>query len=181
MSEFNPDTLMGIDPGMSTGGAVLIQRSPEMVLDALRLKTPPQKWDREQPGDKQFSDSILRARGQADALLQFIDRHRPGLLAIESFVDLVSHTGKENRLRWQTPLVIGMLDAGIRDLGYEDHQIRYQNPVVLHQMRDERSKLNQANKAQRKRKDWVLVPGDQLISNQHLISAFLHGSWSVER
>jgi hypothetical protein len=114
-------------------------------------------------------------------LRAFLAEHRPDLVAIESFVDLASRAGKEDRLRWQTPLVIGLIDPMLRDLGYTDEQIRYQNPSVLHQMRQERAQLMEANAAPGKRREHVIVPGDELISNEHLVSAYLHGSWSVER
>lgn len=166
---------------MGSGGAVLLSARPESVLAALRLSTPAQKASRDRPGDMQFSDAVLRARGQVKLLRDFIVKHEPDLIAIESFVDLASREGKEDRLRWQTPLVIGMIDAMVRDLGYPDERIRYQNPIVLHQLRLERAQLVEANKPRGKRKEHVLVPGDQLVSNEHLISAFLHGSWSVER
>ena len=158
-----------------------MQAQPEQVLAVQRLKSPPQKSDRDRPGDHQFSDAILRARLQVATIKTFLVEHKPDLVAVESFVDLASRAGKEDRLRWQTPLVIGFIDCCLRDLGYTDERIRYQNPSVLNQMRVERGQMIEANAAPGKRKEHVLVPGDEMVSNEHLISAYLHGSWSVER
>lgn len=174
-------TVCSFDPGLATGAGVLFGVRPERVLDVIRLKTPKMTAARHRPGDMSFSDAVLRARAQAELMVQFVIKHEPDLVCCESFVDLASRKGKEDKLRWTTPLVIGHFDARMVQLGYTGPRLRYQNPVVLHQLRDERAMLIDANSAPGKRKEHVLVPGDELITNEHLISAYLHGSWTIER
>jgi len=179
-------TVCAVDPGLATGAAVLFGTLPQRVLDAVNLKTPKAQANRDRPGDMQFTDAVLRARGQAAALRAFLIEHNPDMVCVESFVDLASRRrkgegGKEDRLRWQTPLVIGMIDPMLRELGYQDHQIRYQNPVALHHFRVERGVLWDAIRTRRKRTEHLVLPGDELITNEHLLSAFTHGLWTLDR
>ena len=172
-------TVLGIDPGLATGGMVMLRAHPEQVLAVGRLATKASEAERV-AGEKQFALAVGRARVQAGAVRQFVEEHDPDHISIESFVDLASRAGKEDRKRWTTPLVIGMIDAELRDLGV-DSRVRYQNPSVLAQFRSEISALQEANRLQRGRKSDVLVPGDHLLSNPHLISAFAHASWRATR
>ena len=167
----------GIDPGLATGGMVLLRVQPEEVLAVQRLKTKP--GDQSQvAGEKQFAQAVARGRLQVQQISAFLQEHDPDFISIESFVDLASRKGKEDRLRWTTPLVIGMIDAELQKLGMAE-RVRYQNPSILSQFRTEMSQLGEANK-NRKRPD-LLLPGDHLISNPHLLSAWAHASWRVAR
>ena len=73
-----------------------------------------------------------------------------------------------------------MIDYQLRELGL-DGTVRYQNPSVLYQFRTEISQLQEANRLPGKRKQDVLVAGDCLLTNEHLISAWAHASWRVAR
>lgn len=158
---------------------VLLRAEPEEVLAVGRLSTKATEAE-QVAGEKQFALAVGRARLQARTMRDFVEEHDPDFISIESFVDLASRAGREDKKRWTTPLVIGMMDAELRDLGVED-RVRYQNPSVLAQFRSEMSALKEANSAPGKRKESVLLPGDELISNSHLISAFAHASWRVAR
>ena len=171
-------TVCGIDPGLATGGMVLLQVEPEeKVLAVQRLVTKPGDAARV-AGEKQFAQAVGRARMQVETMLGFLEEHKPDYISVESFVDLASRKGRQDRLRWTTPLVIGMLDAELVRLGLSD-QVRYQNPSILSQFRGEMGQLGDANK-KRGRGD-LLLPGDRLISNPHLLSAWAHASWRAER
>lgn len=172
-------TVLGVDPGLATGGMVLIEAEPERVIAVGRLKTSASEGERV-AGEKQFASAVARARVQAAALKEFVAEHDPDFISIESFVDLASRAGREDRKRWTTPLVIGMMDAELRALGVEG-RVRYQNPSVLQQFRVEINSLSEANRAKGKRSQDVLLPGDNLLSNPHLISAWAHASWRAAR
>jgi hypothetical protein len=170
-------TVLGIDPGLATGGMVLLEVEPERVLKVQRLKTKPGEGE-SVAGEKQFSQAVARGRIQVAQMREFLIETEPDFISIESFVDLASRKGKQDRKRWTTPLVIGMLDSCLQDLGMED-KVRYQNPSVLFQFRVEINQIAEANR-KRGRSD-SLVLGDKLLSNEHLISAWAHASWRAAR
>lgn len=172
-------TILGVDPGLATGGMVLIEAEPERVLAVGRLKTTASEGE-QVAGEKQFAAAVARARIQASALRAFVEEHSPDFISIESFVDLASRAGREDRKRWTTPLVIGMMDAELRDLGVAE-RVRYQNPSVLQQFRTEINLLSEANAKPGKRRHDALIAGDTLITNSHLISAWAHASWRAAR
>lgn len=181
--------IVGIDPGVATGAAVALTAQPaaEEVLDAISVSTRSDK-QLEIVGDRHFTDAVRRARQAADRLLGFIDRWQPALVCIESFVDLESkHTRRRaagqsghSQLRWMTPLTIGMLDAELRRLGYEDH-IRYQNPGVLAQLASEIARLDHARKNKQLTAHPQVVRGQHLLTSEHRVRAWAHASWSRER
>jgi len=170
-------TVCGIDPGLATGGMVLLQVQPEEVLAVKSLKTKPGEQARV-AGEKQFSEAVARGRDQISQITEFLQQHNPDYISIESFVDLASRKGRQDRLRWTTPLVIGMLDAELQRLGMAD-RVRYQNPSILSQFRVELGKLKDRNRLRSKTD--VFIPGDQLVSNAHLLSAWAHASWRTTR
>ena len=171
--------VLGVDPGLATGGLVLLSAEPETVLAVGRMKTTAQAGE-QVAGEKQFASAVARARIQSQTVSDFAKEHQPDYISIESFVDLASRAGKQDRKRWTTPLVIGMIDYQLRELGL-DKTVRYQNPSVLYQFRTEISQLQEANRLPGKRKQDVLVAGDCLLTNEHLISAWAHASWRVAR
>jgi len=173
------ETVLGVDPGLATGGMVLIEANPERVLAVGRMKTIASQGE-QVAGEKQFASAVARARIQAKALREFAEEHNPDHISIESFVDLASRAGKEDRKRWTTPLVIGMMDAELRDLGMAD-RIRYQNPSVLYQFRVEINQIMEANRQRGKRQKDALCLDDRLLTNSHLISAWAHASWRAVR
>lgn len=157
---------------------VLLQIEPrEEVLAVQRLTTKPGDAAKV-AGEKQFSQAVGRARIQVQTMTAFLKEHNPDYISVESFVDLASRKGRQDRLRWTTPLVIGMLDHQLVEMGMSE-RVRYQNPSILSHFRVEMNQLSEANK-KRGRKD-ILLPGDRLISNPHLLSAWAHASWRVER
>lgn len=177
--------IAGVDPGLASGGIVCVELQPERIVDAESLRTKPGKPDTEYV-DRQFTDAIRRAEEWMNGAAAALDRMRPDLVVIESFVDLPSRArrnggGKSafDKNRWMTPLVIGRLDAHLRGL---DVEVRYQNPSVLKQFAIPVGQMQEANSLSRRgRTVDVVFPGDHLLVNEHLLSAWSHAAYAAER
>lgn len=182
----------GIDPGMRTGGIVLLQTDPEKVLAAYSMvetrgTTTAANAQTETIlsagwGDKEFTSAALRANGWLERFKEILDEIEEvhghvRVWAIESFVDQRSRAREEQerlvRKRWMTPLVMGLLAYELQERGYsvDDNTIVYQNAgVVIRQNNEEIARL-----ANRRNKQLdVVVPGDHLITNDHTRKAFAH-------
>lgn len=178
------EKLCGIDPGLATGGMVLLGVEPERVLAALALGQArvPRGYRAPRVGDSQFNAALARAQAWVDKAAAQVREWEPDLVVIESFTDLGSHARRGfQQKRWQTPLVIGLLHARLLSDGLSREQLQYQNPAVLKQMASERARWQAALKTQTIFERDVLLPGDRLISSPHLVSACCHASWAVER
>ena len=185
----------GIDPGLSSGGVVLLQRDPERVLAAISLVEPAGSaraalaqaraylgarggW-----GDVEFTAAMIRAknwmtlfRSRLDAVCAEVGP--VDIWAIESFVDQRSRAREEKarllKNRWMTPLVIGMLadELEARGMSLENDRIVYQNAgIVIRQMAEEIGRLKDRRRSAALD---VVIPGDRLVTNDHLRKAFAH-------
>lgn len=188
-----PCPLIGIDPGLGSGGLVGIDaKADDKVLYAYSL-VPPRKVTLEAKreaheildswggwGDRQYLEAERRALWWMEevrkALTDFIATFgEPRAIAIESFVDQPSRALKRLiRNRWQTPHVIGLMSGELRRLGYspEAGNLVYQNAgVVLRQYSEEIAILERRATPYQ---DGVVVPGDKRIKNEHEIRALMH-------
>lgn len=187
--------IAGIDPGLATGGLVLVKSGrtdrEDRVIDAVSLvdkkkdieadkKYIKSKVGKENWGDRAFTVAILRMNRWVDLCIQEVERmreeHGIDMIGIESFVDQPSRAKKMMQLRWQTPLVIGSLAYRLEELGYtvENGKIYYQNAgVVLKQWEAELALLKRENSRGGK-PEGVIVAGDQIITNDHMRKALVH-------
>lgn len=185
--------ICGIDPGLASGGIVLVQSPDDRVVLSRSLvekrgSASKSKEDaREQAavlggwGDVAFTAAAQRSEAWLEAVRDTLDEikatgYEIDYFAIESFVDQPSRARKEKagllRNRWQTPLSMGRLAEELRRRGYSPEQgnIFYQNAgTVLTQWRTEIGQLEKRKKGQD-----AIVPGDHLVSNDHERKALVH-------
>ena len=185
--------ICGIDPGLASGGLVLVRSPKDRVLlskslvekrgAASRSKTEAKKradllggW-----GDVAFTAAAARSENWVQQVREALDEiasegHSIDYFAIESFVDQPSRARQEKagllRNRWQTPLSMGRLAEELLRRGYspEKGNVFYQNAgTVLTQWRTELGQLEN-----RKRGEDAVLPGDSLVSNDHERKALVH-------
>lgn len=188
----NAHTIGGIDPGLASGGFVVVKaaRNEELVLFSRSL-VPPRGTVSEAKivsstararlngwGDREFIEADSRARAWVLIFLaawaEFEAEHGEiEIFAIESFVDLHSKAKLMLKNRWHTPLVIGYLSAELRARGYtvENGRIVFQNPSTLAQFSYELASLDARKKPYPV--DLVLR-GDELVGNSHEARALAH-------
>jgi hypothetical protein len=188
-----PLLVAGIDPGLASGGLVVIDvNDRERVVAAISLvETAAERaYARTQAdealaawggwSDREFVTATFRAQrwlGQFQQALATITEHQPvTYFAVESFVDQRSRAREEQQRliknRWHTPLVIGLLMSELERYGATagNERVVYQNAgVVIRQLADEIARLKN-----RKGVRDILVPGDQMIRNDHQRKAFAH-------
>jgi hypothetical protein len=181
----------GIDPGLASGGFVIIDRADQnRVLESISfvekkgsvsstkaeakaLATRLDGW-----GDIDFTAATLRADAWMETFIKAFETseasHGPiDAIAVESFVDQAQHARKIVQKRWQTPLVIGMLNVELTSRGFttENGRLIYQDAGrVLKQFSAERGVLA----ARRTNNRDVIVPGDRRVTNEHKRSALSH-------
>jgi hypothetical protein len=182
--------IVGIDPGLSTGGVAVVDPRSDEVLTAHSIRLTREEareaiaaaaeslealggW-----GDREFTAAALRARAWVRKLACLLDeierRHGAiGFYAIESFTDQPSRARRERagllRQRWQTPLVISLIHELLaeRRAGVVDGRLVFQNAgVVLRQHADDLVALREGRE---------IVKGAQRhIRNEHTRSALVH-------
>ena len=147
------------------------KRGAIAAAKSIYTEATPSEW-----GDKEFSVAALRATAWAEALINFLDQFEReqapiDYFAIESFVDQRSRAREDkNRLvrnRWQTPLVIGLVQAALarREVTVANGRLVYQNAgIVIRQQADEIARLKVGG----------FIPGDHLIKNDHQRKALAH-------
>jgi hypothetical protein len=185
----------GVDPGLASGGLVVLRLPQEQVVAAMSLVEPRDAKRRAQKealaiADRYFggwSDvEYLAADARAAMWVQRFGRAlddleaehgRVSCFAVESFVDQPSRARRERRAlvrhRWQTPLLMGRLARELEDRGYAPHNggVVYQNAgIVLKQMSSELAQL----RARRRDDVDVIVDGDRLVTNNHTRTALMH-------
>lgn len=191
--------IIGIDPGLATGGIVLIKVGrtslDDEVIDSFSMveKKDLLNKDKERAvklielgvnrwGDREFTLAMLRTDRWVKKAIAEISRWEKEYgkidkIAIESFVDQPSRAKQIMKLRWQTPLLIGAFVEKLKDLGYSEEQLVYQNAgTVLKQWQTELDLLKNDKRKKRARQEKpVIVTGDWQISNDHLRKALVHG------
>jgi hypothetical protein len=195
-SNFNSKKVAGIDPGLASGGFVVVKGGDRSVIKAYSLVE--KKKEREQAkkmavdlskqagtwGDNEFTTAVFRAESWMkkfdQAFNEFTSEH--GIIdyfAIESFVDQRSRAREEKqqllRNRWHTPLLMGLLVAYLneRDYNPQNHNLFYQNAgIIIRQWSTEIGMLA-ARKKSKNAAD-VVVKNDYLITNDHQRKALVH-------
>lgn len=182
--------ICGIDPGLASGGLVVIDASDrDRVVAAYSLvekkgavaeakkEAEDKAHELEGWGDKAFTSAAIRSEkwiGKVEEAMEEISReHGPiAWCAVESFTDQPSRARKEKegllRNRWQTPLSMGGLQLVLAkfDLSLENGKLFYQNAgVVIPQWRDELARLEAGEE---------IAPGDKIVKNDHQRKALLH-------
>lgn len=187
MSQDNDSYLIaGVDPGLASGGVAILRSPKEEVVAASSLvekrgsvKLAEEAYQSSSDidwGDREFSVASIRANSWLNNFIDFIDQvegdYQPiKFYAIESFVDQRSRAREEKqrlvRNRWQTPLVMGLLQAELASRGFSvaAGNLFYQNAgLVITQQKNEINRLKQGG----------LIPGDDLIKNDHQRKALAH-------
>lgn len=193
--------VIGIDPGLATGGMVLIKvgasDQKDEVIDVFSLvdKKSLIEADRQKSrdiinassrpwGDRKFTETSLRVDRWVEMATAKIKEWEVKYkaiqaIAIESFVDQPSRAKQIMQLRWQTPFLMGVLAARLKDMGYtpENGRVFYQNAgTVLKQWQFEIERLKKSKRKNRASKDeWIIVKGDFKVTNDHLRKALAHG------
>jgi len=184
----------GIDPGLASGGFVVLESWPDKVIAAYSLveKKGGAKKARAEVdqlltfidgwSDNEFTAAALRALAWRDSFIAALDDFESNhgavdVFAIESFVDQRSRAKEEKaqliRNRWHTPLVMGHLAQVLEDRGatMRNHKVFYQNAgIVIRQWSTELSAL----KSRSDRSQDVVVPGDVAVTNDHTRKALAH-------
>ncbi len=184
--------IVGIDPGYTSGGLVLIK--PELVLATKTLR--PTKDDRAKAkavvardsahGDKSFTAATIIAVSQAklakETLLAWQKEYGDfELIAIESFIDQRSRAREEKahllKERWKTPLMIGALLGELEAIGMLEQVVWQDAGRVIRQFRSEIDAI--AKYAPHKRD--AIMKGDHQLKNDHLRKAWAHAAWRQMR
>jgi hypothetical protein len=195
-SNFNAKKIAGIDPGLASGGFVVIRGGDRSVIKAYSLVES--KREREEAkdlavhfsnqagiwGDNEFTTAVFRAEKWMQTFDQsyndFNNEYgKIDYFAIESFVDQRSRAREEKQQllknRWHTPLLIGLLVAYLNERDYkpQNHNLFYQNAgIIIRQWSTEIGMLA-ARKKGKNAKD-VVVKNDHLITNDHQRKALVH-------
>ena len=179
--------LCGIDPGLASGGIVLLDQEKVLETASLVEKKGAVKKAKEEAriltdnldgwGDKEFIAASLRTVGwlaRAEEVLNDWEKKYGTVqfYAVESFVDQPSRASQEKagllRKRWQTPFVMGGLATLLarRGVTAANGRLVYQNAgVVIRQWHKEIALLE---------KGGSIYPGDEKITNDHLRKALVH-------
>lgn len=179
----HPTHIIGVDPGLSSGGIVLMQVADDRVLAADRFAriqrgTTPESY----PGtDRAFADANRIATRRAIQLAEVITAWQEafgpvGCIAVESFVDQASRGRALVKERWTTPLVIGHLAARLGDLGFcepEGTLVFQDAGMVLRHFQSELARMQAGEKD--------IAPGQELLTNEHMRSAWAHAAWLALR
>lgn len=186
--------ILGIDPGLRSGGAAYVELagSSERVLAALslvetekqrkeaageakRLKEGNSGW-----GDEKYTAVSLRAHRWRSEFIAFLDRisdefGQPDLIAVESFIDQAQHARTLKANRYQTPHLTGLLEAALYERGFavERGNLLYQDAGdVIPQHSSEIAALESRSRS--KINEFAVVPGDEVITNDHMRKALAH-------
>lgn len=148
--------VMGIDPGVSVTGAVLMQMDNEEILDAATVST--------KAGGSRTEQVVERARVVSERLIQLVVAWRPEAIVIEGFKDIAPL--RLAKRRYYTPILIGVLDTMLRGCSsYPKLGVHYQDPEVKGPYKD--YKTYWSHKVH-------LIPGDSKLTNDHLRDAAIH-------
>jgi hypothetical protein len=138
---------MGVDPGVSVTGLVLVEDSA--IKDATTLKT--------KRVDDSFEDVMRRIRQVSGEIFRQAAVWGPEMIAVESFEDFGAHL-RGAKFRYYVPMLIGALDHRLGDIT----EVVYQSPRRKPEM-----KLNCLAGAK-------LFEGQELLTNEHLRDAARH-------
>ncbi|MHB8867460.1 MAG: hypothetical protein ACYC6T_08135 [Thermoleophilia bacterium] len=148
-------TVLAVDPGVAATGVVLLVGG--RIMEAYTYKT--------ERVDDSFTDVLRRVQEQCHQvkLLAADQRWWQLHIALESYEDFGPHLrGAKNR--WMTPMLLPLLDMDLRGHGV----VHWQSPkTVLTATRAYREHWEAGRRG--------LVPGDALLTNEHLRSAACHG------
>lgn len=182
----------GIDPGLTSGGLVVVERGSERIVAARSLvPTPATKREATESaedalGSRAFTAAdilaAIQARAAATALSELIADHGPiTAVCVEGFIDQPSRVTAEKKglvkERWKTPLMIGHLSEQLATVGFrvDLRNLAYTDAgVVIKHFSVELSRLAARRRGDRKE---LVAPGDHLLTNDHLRKAWAHASW----
>jgi len=178
-----PQLIIGVDPGLATGGIVLLRVVDDQVLAADRFaRIQRGKTPESLPGaDRAFADANRIAARRAAQLCAVIgawqEQFGPiGCVALESFIDQASRGRALVKERWTTPLVIGHLAARLADQGYAepDGTLVFQDAgMVLRHFQSELARMQAGEDG--------VTGGQELLTNEHMRSAWAHAAWLALR
>lgn len=153
-------TIIAIDPGTTHTGVVYMDE--HRVIDAKTISYPKSCGI-----DNDLLDD--RCRNIWRQLEQFLVMHVYEVVVIEGFVPYPGMRGVARSTSHQTPWLVGYLLKGLESLEIE--------PVIQtsKQVLNPRTKGNLTSKKDSLEQRRYVYEGQQLLTNDHLRSAFLHG------
>lgn len=184
-----PRLIIGFDPGLTTGGMVLMSYPPERIIAARSLVRAIPKID-VPIGERAFTAAEAHARDVAQraalTLDEWIAEHGPvAAIGIEAFIDQPSRARKPNLVkdRWKTPLAIGHISARFAERGFasEHGNVFYQDPAILRHFASELAELARPSSGETRTMHDSVCEGDHLLTNDHLRKAWAHGAWLCPR
>lgn len=177
-----PTHIIGVDPGLSSGGIVLLRVEDDCVIAADKFARIQRGTTAESyPGaDKAFADANRIAMRRAVQLAERVGEWHAqvgvGMIALESFVDQASRGRALIKERWTTPLVIGHLAARLADIGYSEPEgtLVFQDAgMVLRHFQSELARMQAGEPG--------ITPGQEHLANEHMRSAWAHAAWLALR
>jgi len=193
-----PLTVLGIDPGLASGGLALIRgdAATTEVLAAVSLveaRGTPAAAKREVAElekytnggiDREFSAAMLRVASWIErferAVDEIFEEFDVDAVAVESFVDQRSRAREEKQRliknRWQTPLVIGLIADRLEkhQITMRNQRLFYQNAgIVIRQWAPELARLSDRSRLKTINDDCIFS-GDKIITNDHQRKALVH-------
>ncbi len=157
-----PRIVVGIDPGLESTALVVF--TDGRITDACTFTT---KARGPRPD---FASVIERGSSQAQRVVEALSEiEHVDAVAIEEYEDfggghLRTRNNKPIPLRWTTPAVCALIGAQVDALGYA---VTWQRPsLVMAHYRE--------YKARWAAKQFGIVPGDELLTNDHTRSAACH-------
>lgn len=192
-SSYSDKKILGVDPGVASGGAVLI-KSNNTIISARSLvekKNDKNKANESSKkildsmdgwGDREFYSLVLRSHNWINRFKEYykemVNEHGAiDYIVIESFVDQRSRAREEKKQllinRWHTPFLMGELTYLLKKEEYVvGENIIFQNAgIVIRQWKNELDLLSSRKKLDRSD---IVVKNDNIIRNDHLRKALIH-------
>jgi hypothetical protein len=157
--------IVGVDPGLAHTASVAVCVRPVKIVAAYTITT-------KAAGPKPDFPTVMERGAVITERLGLFLATLPNVatIAIESYEDIgggVKRIAKNGKLipnRWTTPAVCALIGAKLTALGYS---VVWQSPsVVMTRYRDYKRAWSDGRTG--------LVPGDHLLTNDHLKSAACH-------
>lgn len=156
--------LLAIDPGLANTALVLFDG--KSIVAKWMLTTLP---DGPRPA---FEKVLERADDMGVRLTAVLDEARPDRIACESYHDLPSwgENKRDVKNRWTTPIVCAKFDSAFRAYGAP---VSWQSPTCLAPYKAIRMTWAAGG--------FGIVPGDKVLTNDHLRAAGAHGLVWLDR
>lgn len=148
-------TVLVIDPGLANTGVLLYDGNARRVVFTDTVRT--------HATDGTMTEALARCAHVSGIIGALAVNQAVGVVVIESYRDIPGHL-RGVRNRWMTPLLLGWLARSLSGLGFD---IVWQDPERV-------MRTHADHMAAWKRKQYGIIGGDELLTNEHLRSAGAH-------